>query len=407
MFREEAMGDRHDSLMGQTSLAVPMSWQAIGYFLLMAIVVGLIFVSTAEYSRVETVTGSITPESGTSIIHPSRSGTVADLDVVDGQLVEAGDLLVSIRTQEDSSQNLSPTEEIGLAIASQNDSLTSQITAANASASAERSRRLAQQVGLRSEIEQIRVQIGLQRSLIEAAQADLDRAHKVAERGFLSQRDLQVREETLLSRRQALSQLNQNLSAKRTVLAETARLLSQGLAQAQTQTAALEATRAQVRQQAALNAGARSYSIRAPVSGRVTAVAARVGQLADPQVPLMTVVPSGGKLQAELMIPSAAIGFVREGQEVSLAIDAYPYQKFGTIKGTVHIVARSASTQESATGVVTSAYAVLVTLETDTINAFGRNSRLMPDMTLTARIVTDKQTLIEWLFEPFYAVRRR
>jgi membrane fusion protein len=41
------------------------------------------------------------------------------------------------------------------------------------------------------------------------------------------------------------------------------------------------------------------------------------------------------------------------------------------------------------------------------VAAFGRNEALIPGMTLSARIVTEKQSLLEWLFEPLYAVRQR
>jgi membrane fusion protein len=39
--------------------------------------------------------------------------------------------------------------------------------------------------------------------------------------------------------------------------------------------------------------------------------------------------------------------------------------------------------------------------------AFRRKQSLLAGMTLSARIVTRKQTLLEWLFEPIYAVNRR
>jgi membrane fusion protein len=39
--------------------------------------------------------------------------------------------------------------------------------------------------------------------------------------------------------------------------------------------------------------------------------------------------------------------------------------------------------------------------------AFGRYQPLQPGMTLTARIVTEKRSLLRWLFEPIYAVRNR
>jgi membrane fusion protein len=52
-------------------------------------------------------------------------------------------------------------------------------------------------------------------------------------------------------------------------------------------------------------------------------------------------------------------------------------------------------------------YLVAVAMDRDHIIAFGQRQPLVPGMTLSARIVTEKQTLIQWLFEPLLAVQRR
>jgi len=121
----------------------------------------------------------------------------------------------------------------------------------------------------------------------------------------------------------------------------------------------------------------------------------------------MTIVPNGSTLRAELAIPSSAIGFVKPGQEVRLAIDSFPYQRFGTVKGKVLTVATSAVGQQGANGAVVSVYPVTVMLKQTQITAYGRAEPLISGMTLTARIVTEKQSLLEWLFEPLFAVKRR
>lgn len=407
MFRAKILEETREGLSGGTFIAIPISWHAIGYLLLASLAAALVLLSLATYSRVETALGTIAPDKGISTILPTRTGTVVELAVTEGQRVKAGDLLAQIRTEEDSGQDLSSAQQIEQAIARQDASLASQIDAANAAASAQQSQLAAQQAGLRSEIGQIQSQITIQQNLIETAQADLSRAQQVAERGFISQRDLQVRGETLLARQQVLSQLNQSLSAKRAALAESERSSAQIAAQARATGANLAAARAQVGQQAASTAGSRSYAIRAPISGTVTALTARIGQPANPQVPLMTIVPAGAELQAELAVPSSAIGFVEAGQEVSLAIDAFPYQQFGTVKGEVLTVAESALSQQDANGAVVAVYPVRVKLNANAVSAFGRSKPLVSGMTLSARIVTEKQSLLEWLFEPLYAVRRR
>ena len=55
-----------------------------------------IFLSLATYSRVETALGTVIPDKGISTILPTRTGTVVELAVTEGQLVEVGDLLALI-----------------------------------------------------------------------------------------------------------------------------------------------------------------------------------------------------------------------------------------------------------------------------------------------------------------------
>lgn len=407
IFRAETIAHRANRLSGDVAIAVPVAWQSIGYLLLAGLATALVFLSLASYSRVETVIGMITPDRGVSSILPTRSGVIAALSVKDGQRVKAGTELAVIRSEEDGAIGLSPAAQIEAAVGRQDTSLAAQMTASAAAADAQMRQLAAQRIGLVAEIGQLQSQMALQRDLIASAQKDYDRARTVAERGFISLRDLQVREETLLARQQGLSQLAQSLVTRQSALSEADRSGAQIVAQSQAQNAGLAASRAQVAQQAASASGSRSYVLRAPVSGRVTAMTARVGQPANPQTPLMTIVPAGSVLRAELAVPSAAIGFVKPGQDVRLAIDAFPYQRFGTVTGKVLTVASSAVSAQGPNGTAVPVYPATVALHQSNIAAFGRREALVSGMALTARIVTEKQSLLEWLFEPLFAVRRR
>ncbi|MFN3620207.1 HlyD family efflux transporter periplasmic adaptor subunit [Sphingorhabdus sp.] len=407
MFRAEVTTKHHNRLSGDVAIAVPVAWQSIGYLIFGGVVLGLLFLSLANYSRVETVTGLISPNTGVSTIVPTRAGVIASLAVRDSQNVPAGAALATIRAEEGGAAAQSPAALVEVAIARQDANLVAQSDAASAAAYAQGAQLAAQSSGLVAEIVQLQSQITTQQALIASAQKDLDRARSIADRGFISGRDLQVREETLLARQQGLSQIEQALAAKRAAVAQNARATAQIMAQARAQTASLSATRAQVAQQAASAVGARSYVLRAPVAGRVTALTARVGQPASPQGQLMAIVPAGAKLHAELAVPSAAIGFVKAGQQVRLAIDAFPYQRFGTVTGEVQTVSASAINAQGPSGATIAVYPVTVAIDKARVSAYGRNEPLVSGMTLTARIVTDKQSLLEYLFEPLFAVRKR
>lgn len=407
MFRSEVFDAQSDRLLGDVAVIVPISWHLIGYMLFGSALSCFAFLSFANYARVETVSGAIAPAAGVSAILPLRNGVVSSLPIREGQDVGVGTMLAAIRAEEDSASGVTAAVQIEAAIARQDASLTAQSGAMEASAQAELRQLAEQRSGAVAEVEQLRRQIALQQSLVTSAQHDLDRAASLADHGFVSLHDLEQRKENLLARQQGLSQLTQALAAKRATVAEADRNAVQITAQARAQSASLAASRAEVAQQAASTASTRAYVLRAPIAGRVTALTARVGQPAVAQTPLMTIVPANSVLQAELAVPSAAIGFVKPGQEVRLAIDAFPYQRFGTVTGKVLTVATSAINRTAEAGGVVTVYPVTVALDRASIYAYGRNEQLVAGMTLTARIVTERQSLLAWLFEPVLAVQRR
>jgi HlyD family secretion protein len=84
--------------------------------------------------------------------------------------------------------------------------------------------------------------------------------------------------------------------------------------------------------------------LRAPQSGTVKDLATHtVGTVAAPGTILMTLVPQGDKVIAEVWIGNQDIGFVRAGQEVKIKLTAFPFQKYGMVKGRVDQVSADAT----------------------------------------------------------------
>ena len=118
---------------------------------------------------------------------------------------------------------------------------------------------------------------------------------------------------------------------------------------------------------------------------------------------LLSVEPYRSKLIANLRISSEAVGFVREGQPVRLAIDAFPYQRFGYITGKIVSVASSPTAAVGATG--KPYFLAKVKLDETSIRAFGRTESLKSGMLTEARVEIARQSLFAWLFEPLLAAR--
>lgn len=406
LFRPEALAARKEHLNGDISLAVPLSWQLIGYLLCAALVAAAAFLTLASYSRVETVGGSIVVDKGTAPIVPSRAGVVVDLGVKDGQHVKAGDVVARVRSEEDLAGGGTAPQRILNSLAQQSQQLDSQATSVLNAASAERLRFMEAMRGAQQEIQSLDQQIGDQQQLVTLAANDLHQAQGIADKGFISRRDLDLRQATLLARQQQLAQLAQARSAKVAVIADAQRSIAQSGANAAAQATAVQSQRTQLVQQMAQFDAAKGYSLTSPVSGIVTALTARLGQPAAESQQLMVVVPDGGRTRVELYVPTSAAGFLSKGQEVRLAIDAFPYERFGTVEARISDISTTAIAKQTAAGAVP-VYLVTAELSRSSVEAFGKKQSLVSGMTLTARIVTRRQSLFEWLFEPLFAVSRR
>lgn len=407
LFRKEVLEHRADRLHGDVSIAVPISWQVIGYTLLAALVAALVFLFTASYSRVETVTGAVVLDKGVAAILPSRPGVVAELPAREGQRVRAGDPLVRVRSEEDMAGGGTAPRRIIEALREQDRRLASQTSLMGNAAAAEQSRLSEQIAGLGHEIASLEAQIAAQRRLIEVAENEFNQVQGVASKGFISRRDVDARESALLARRQQLAQLEQTRAAKTANLAEARRAIPQAGAAAEAQAAGVQSSRAALAQQVAQAEVAQGYTLTSPVDGTVTAVTARLGQPASQQQSLMVIMPAQATPRVELYVPTSAAGFLAIGQEVRLAVDAFPYQRFGTVRGRIAEISSAAIPKATAEGGAVPVYLVTANLPEPSVTAFGRKQPLLPGMTLSARIITEKQSLFEWLFEPLFAVGNR
>lgn len=406
LFRPEAMGGRSARLYGTISIATPLAWQAVGWLLLAALAAAVLFLSLATYARVATVPGVITLDRGVVAVIPSRAGVIEEVDVREGQRVRADQVLARIRAEEELGNGQTAPSRIGRSLEAQDAGLASQGAMLLSAARADQSRLKAQISGLRDEIASLDAQMADQHRLLDVATDDYENARTVAANGFISKHDLDSRQATLLSRRQQLAQLAQLRASKSASISEARSQIAQSVANAKAQFAGTSSQRSGLEQQAAQTDLARGYRLISSVDGVVTALSAKPGQPADPQRQIMVVIPIGSKPVAEIYVPTTAIAFIHPGQEVRLAVDSFAFERFGTVPGEITSISAAAVPKEIAGG-PSAAYLATVSLPEPWIQAFGRREPLMPGMTLSAHVVTGRRSLLEWLFEPIYAMRNR
>jgi hemolysin D len=148
----------------------------------------------------------------------------------------------------------------------------------------------------------------------------------------------------------------------------------------------------------------------APQAGIVKDLAAHApGTVVAAGSVLLTLVPHGDELQAEVMVRNLDVGFVRPGQSAKVKLVAYPFQKYGTLTGTVMRVTPDASetagsrTDEvDAEGKSTSraAYRARIALPSQRLTVDGVDLALVSGMQLTAEINLGERSVLEYLLAP-------
>jgi multidrug efflux pump subunit AcrA (membrane-fusion protein) len=137
----------------------------------------------------------------------------------------------------------------------------------------------------------------------------------------------------------------------------------------------------------------------APADLVVGVMHASPGQEVSAGQVLAELLPAAGHLEAQLSIAPAAIGFIKRGQLVRLRYDAFPARKFGQAQGKI----ASVSLMPAADG----SYRARVALERNYVQAAGGRVALQPGMSFKSEIVIERRSLLEWLFEPLYALGAR
>jgi len=144
-------------------------------------------------------------------------------------------------------------------------------------------------------------------------------------------------------------------------------------------------------------------TITAPVTGIVTALEVRsAGTVLQAGQTIATIAPAGARLVAEARLPNKDVAFVEKGLPAKLKFDAFPFQDYGIVEGTVLEVSPDAQ-EDKVSG---SYYKVLIAPKQNEIAAKGRNVPLRPGLALTAELVTERKSVLNLILEPFRKLKR-
>lgn len=410
LFRAEAIEHQKLRLEGEVTLTRSMPLSVVtGLLTVITASVG-IWAGLGHYSRTETVTGSLTPEGVLSKVYADKPGRLVWLGARDGDLVREGQPLATVNTEQDLEGGISPDSERLASVAEQARLIKQELVYENDRADKERARLIRLVNDLGSERQQMSSQISLQKEAVVSTRHSLDAIKALLDKGFETRTDYEQRRQIWLSAETQLQSLIQQISQIDERRSEAESDLAKLPSDHASKVADLHNNIDQLDQHRIDIEGAHSFTITAPTTGRVTTIQAMVGRTVDGRLPLLAIVPQGARMQATLYAPSRAIGMARIGQPVRLMYDAFPYQRFGTFTG--HIVRISHSVlapNEVDTPVKLDdpVYEIRVALDRQNVEAFGDVLPLEPGMTLSADVILDRRSFLDWMLEPLRAVEAR
>ena len=132
--------------------------------------------------------------------------------------------------------------------------------------------------------------------------------------------------------------------------------------------------------------------LKAPVSGSVFNLQANLpGYVANTTEPILEIVPTDS-LVARVFITNRDIGFVKEGMDVDVRIDSFPYSEFGDVKGTLTHIGSDALPPDEANPYYR--FPADITLEDQSITINGDPVQLQSGMSLSANIKTRPRRVI-------------
>jgi membrane fusion protein len=411
LFRREVLEfQQHTRQWGRVVPLQPLPIRLAIWLVAITIAVVIAFLFLAQYARKETALGYLVPSAGSARIFAQQQGTVSAVYVAQGQQVEQGQPVLAVATDQTAIGGEDVYATILATLTQQKQSLVGQIANEVRHTASERERLTAQISGLEAELAHLAAEQDVQRLRINLFEKMVSSGAQLAAKGLISELDQRRREDAVLEQRRALIALGEQTTARQGRLTNVRFNLEQlQFAQAE-KIQSLRNELSSVEQRIAEVEGRRAHVLRSPISGTVSLLLASVGQRADPQRLQLEIVPVGSKLQAQLFVPAKAIGFIEPGQNVRLLYDAFPYQQFGTYRGWIAEVSHTLLTPNDIAVPVPlkekePVYKVVVALEREDVDAYGKKMPLRPDMLLKADIILERRTLVQWILQPLLSAR--
>lgn len=332
---------------------------------IIALVVALVVWATiGKISIVATAPGKFIPDGRVKELQPLESSVVKAIHVKEGQRVQQGDLLLELDPTLSAAELNASAGKYGFNKLEQA-RLTAELKSGNAhyvgvdkwseGVALEEHMRRARLQAHAAKLAEAKATVEEKTAALAAAEATLEKYEETT--AIAAERESSARPlvDTGAISRVDYLQLKEDLAQNRNDLAAQEKTVQQAQAaidEAQRTLEGVERDRAadiykdldqRVTDEPALKGdlekAKRLYDLkwlRAPVSGFVQKLdVTTVGQVVTPAQSLVTIVPDGTPLVVEATVLNEDIGYLKVGQPVEVKVDTFPFQRYGSLKGTL------------------------------------------------------------------------
>jgi membrane fusion protein len=415
LFRRESLHSGELAWQGRPALRLdlPTAFTTLASAALAVAAAALIVFGS--YTRRVDLEGAVLPNTGLIAISSPAAGWIEMLAVHEGEAVKKGVLLYTLDV-DTAIKGGSTQQLISNVLVSERQSLTAQIDR-KIRMSAETQHELQQKIeNLKAQIDQLGGQITMQQGFVKEITAEYTMFLGLVAHRTVSLNEMDTRRQAWMQSQSQLRELEGSKLRLQGALDDAQYQLATNGITTKDDVDALQAKIAEINEKLATNEARHAIEIRAPGAGVVTAVVGHPGQVVGVGSPMLTIVPDRANMQAELLTPSGAVGFVRPGERVLLRYSAFPYEKFGQYRGTVVSLSHAALSVDEVQSLLAGApldkaetgpfYRVIVAPDSQRVRIDGVDHRLPASMQVHAYVLLDRRPLYQWIVEPLYGVAR-
>ena len=355
-----------------------VTWSLIG-----TTVIGIGWLAIARTEEVVVATGKLEPVGNVKDVRIPPGGVVEAILVKNGQRVSKGEALIRLDQESSAEQLKSLTNGVN--------EKTTQISQKQQQLMLKRLERERTLDLNREQLASTRVNLGLEQEI-------LNRLAGLAKDGAIP--DIQY-----LQQRNKVQELKGELTKREIDGRRQINQVDQQIEQLNAELAGLRSERAQLNANLTeVRVTNKNQTLRAPVDGIVFDLKINnpgfISQSMSSEV-MLKVVPFN-TLEADVMIPSNKIGFVRAGQPADISIDSFPASDFGVLEGTVESVGSDALPPNPQQMRQEYTYPAVIKLDSQQLKLkSGKQLPLQVGMSLTANIKLRSVSYLQLLLNTF------